>query len=391
MGDMRALIPERSVWPVITLLVVIALVACGLWPITSAKTDYNGVEELASGTTSRLQSVSWNPCTSEALMVGVGGTILRYSNTSIIQVQSGTTMELKSVAWSPDCTQALIVGGSGLVLRYKNGNVTSLSSGTTSLLQDVAWTKDGKAVIAAGTTGILWYDGTHFTMQALPVAGIEIFGLAWKPDGDFGIAVGQKLSVFKFSSTGIEQIESPLGPAADISFYKASWRPDGSEVTIVGQKGTVVEWNELTYTAMTSGGGGAVITFLDVDWRSDGDFALICGDTGTLIAYRGENDWPYTPTKEVLGLLYGLEWSADGKTALIVGNNGAVLRYPGKTKAGEATYNPAILVLIVVIVIAFMIGVVLIYRQDREVRDDEDRTHRHKRSIRHGKRHRRRH
>jgi hypothetical protein len=370
----------------IATLMVTFLLAAGSWPVSAEEPDWTLVVKIDSGSTQRFLDVDWNPCAKEALMVGYSGELRRYTSTSIGKLETNTTVQLSAVSWKPDCAEALIVGGLGTVLLYKDGKITKLDSGITNLLQDVAWTNDGKAIIAAGGAGVLWWDGTKFTVQSIPDTGIELFGIAWNPEGAWGVVVGQKMAIYRFDATTITKVDPPYAAAPDTSLYKASWHPDGSMVTIVGQKGTILDYDGTNFPYVTTGGGGMVVTFLNVDWGSYKDYALLVGDTGTVLCYHKENDYPCIPSSEQWGLLYGVDWSSDGKEALIVGNNGVLLKYPGtKTVNPPAPVNPMAMAFLVVIVVLLVIGIGYLYSQDRKAMRKKQAKFEKRRAKRHGR------
>jgi hypothetical protein len=373
--------------PLLAFLMVLILLAVGPWPASAKGTDWTIVDKIDSGSTIRFLDVGWNPCSKEALIVGQSGEMRRYTPTSIDKVQTNTTVQLSAVSWKPDCSEALVVGGSGTVLLYKDGKISNLDTGITNLLQDVAWTNDGKAVMAAGSVGVLWWDGTTFTMQAIPDTGIELFGIAWNPTASWGVVVGQKLSVYRFTSASIKKVDPPAAASPYASLYKASWHPDGSMVTIVGQNGTVLDYDGTTFPYVTSGGAGTVVTFLGVDWGSYKDYALLVGDTGTVLCYRKENDYPCIPSSQQWGLIYGVDWSADGKEALIVGNNGVLLKYPGTVSVNPpAGINPMAVAFLVIILVFLAIAMVYLYSVDRDTRQKKKAKFEKRRAHRHGRR-----
>jgi WD40 repeat protein len=373
--------------PLLALLMVMLFLAAGPWPVTSAEADWTTVDKIDSGSTTRFLDVAWNPCSKEALIVGFSGELRRYTPSSIDKLETNTTVQLSAVAWKPDCSEALIVGASGTVLVYKDSKVTKLNSGITNLLQDIAWTNDGKAVIAAGIGGVLWYDGTKFTLQAIPDTGIELFGIAWNPEGTWGVVVGQSMAIYKFDATSIKKVTPPVAAAPDTSLYKASFHPDGSMVTIVGQKGTVIDFDGTTFPYVTAGGGGTVVTFLNVDWGSYKDYALLVGDTGTVLCYRKENDYPCIPSSLQWGLIYGADWSSDGKEALIVGNNGVLLKYPGtKAVPPPAGVNSMAVAFLVIVLVLLAVGIGYLYLQDAQERRKKKAKFEKRRSKRHGRR-----
>jgi len=381
-----------TVLPRSALLMVLVLLIAGPWPVLAETVNYDKVDLVSSGSNAiHYTHVAFNPCTGEALLVGWNGYMTKYTGTSLERVQTNTVEMLQSVAWTPDCTEALAVGQNGTVLLYKNGAVTKLNSGISNLLQDVTWTTDGKAIIAAGTAGVLWWDGTSFKMQALPDQGYEVFGIAWNPKADWGVVVGQKLSIYKFSETSMSKIAAPAAPDPSLSLYKASWRPDGGVVTMVGKNGTIIDYDGVNYPNVVSGGNGIYVTFLDVAWRPNGDFAVIVGDTGTVLCYRKQNDFPYIPTHDVRGLLYGVDWSSNSSLALLVGNTGVVLRYPAKvTPAPPMAFNSAMVAAMGILFVIVAAGIVYLYVADRRERRRQKARLVGRRSKRHGRSSRRR-
>ncbi|MCI0798529.1 MAG: WD40 repeat domain-containing protein [Chloroflexi bacterium] len=294
-----------------------------------------GITSLFTGTDRRLRGVGWKPDGSYALVVGQGGTVLKYDNTGFIPVDSGTKLDLFSVSWKPDGSYALITGRGGWVLKYDGTSFTPVTSGGGPNLLDVAWKPDGSYAVIVGSNGYVWkYDGTTFT-DLKPNWG-HYSAVAFKPGGNQALIAdtGTKIETFDGSSF----VSVATGTISNLQ--DVAWKPDGSYGLAVGSGGAVLKYDATSTT-------GNTITVLDsgtkrqlfgVDWIWDGSRALLVGgslpvspgdgsETSTVLIYDGAGFQTIYFGGGDPKTLFGLGWNPDGSYALIVGNGGRALKY----------------------------------------------------------------
>ena len=293
---------------------------------------------LFTGTDRRLRDVGWKPDGSYALVVGQGGTVLKYDNTSFIPVDSGTNLDLFSVSWKPDGSYALITGRAGWVLKYDGKSFTTVTSGAGPNLLDVAWKPDGSYALIVGSNGYLRkYDGTSLT-DLKPNWG-HYSAVAFKPDGTQALiadtsAPGTKVETFD----GFSFVSVPTGAISNLR--DVAWKSDGSYGLVVGSGGAVFKYDAdstagNTITVLDS---GTKPQLLGVDWVRDGSLALLVGgslpvlpgdgsETSTVLLYDGAGFQTIHSGGDDPKTLFGLGWNPDGAYALIVGNGGRALKF----------------------------------------------------------------
>ncbi|MBI4332773.1 MAG: SBBP repeat-containing protein [Chloroflexi bacterium] len=340
-----------------------------------------------------LFGLGWKPDGSCALMVGSNGTILKYLPTGIPNtpfplpplpagltvLTSGANASLRDVGWKPDGSYALIVGNGGTVLKYDGASFTSLTSGTTMDLFSISWKPDGGYALITGGYGgtqklVLKYDGDSFTTIASD-SGSWVYDGAWKPDGSYAIVVGYNGFVQKYDGTSLSDLAPPSGSYSAVAFNPAapryalitdtsatnrrilrfdgntstftsisspvsgnlqgvSWALDNT-ATIVGSGGHVLVYDGGSLTALNS---GTSETLSDVAWKGDGGYALIVGSAGTILKFTG---FTFQSISWGFASLSGVDWKRDGTIALMVGSNGTVYQYSPAGPAPTPTPTPS--------------------------------------------------
>ena len=99
---------------------------------------------------------AWRPDGSYALIVGEGGTLIKYNlKHGALFVDTGTTENLTSVSWKPDGSFALITGSGGIVIRFDHDSQRCLRipTNTNLKLKDVQWDTSGEHAEISGEGG----------------------------------------------------------------------------------------------------------------------------------------------------------------------------------------------------------------------------------------------
>ncbi len=101
-----------------------------------------------------LRDVSWHPAGKSALIVGDGGTVLRYNSTNYaIGEVSGTWVlggtDLSAVQYTPGSSVAYIGGADGSIWKYQSDTITHLSSESESKVTDIACMRNENICVIA--------------------------------------------------------------------------------------------------------------------------------------------------------------------------------------------------------------------------------------------------
>lgn len=299
---------------------------------------------LNSGTSQRLRDVAWKPDGSYALLVGDGGTIIKFDGSGFTALDSGTTTVLRSVDWKPDGSSALIAGGTGaangLLLEFDGDSVTEVSRDPGPNLVDAVWKPDGSYALLVGSRGLVQrYDGTRFTPVDAPSASYS--GVGFKTDGSLAIVTD-----FSAPSSGPVTYDGdtigrrvPIGLASNLQ--DVAWKSDGSYGLVVGSGGALLKYDGIE---VTSHFPDRDVWFYGVDWRMDDSQALVVGgiaefignypESSVVISFDGTNLVDLSPDLANGKILYGVAWHPKGVYALIVGKAGTVLRFQPSAPPG---------------------------------------------------------
>lgn len=259
-----------------------------------------------TGVARPLRWAAWQPDGSWCLLVGNGGTVLRYDPSTTVRasgqrfepIMTGTKHNLRGVAISPDGRRALLVGNRGATFLYEEGSVRALSSPTTENLRRVAWRPQGDYAIIVGNGGtVLRYQDGELTS----VPGDRAHTLrtvAWRPDGAYAL-VGAYASRWAgyprphalYKCDG-RYLQALLTSDEEDDFVAVDWHPEGRLALVVGyafEGGRGASSNKLltydgsgfSYRAVEASGA-----LLGAAWHPSGAYALLCGEGGALFRYR---------------------------------------------------------------------------------------------------------
>jgi hypothetical protein len=159
-------------------------------------------ESVSTGLNLTLSSVAWRPDGSYALIVGEGGTLIKYSlKYGMIFLDSNTSENLTSVSWKPDGTFALIAGCNGMILRFDHAtqNCLRIPTSTNLKLKDVQWDTSGEHAEITGENGtsIIYppiEDGRPVVGISSPLAGSAVEGV-FEVAGSASVKSGQIVRV----------------------------------------------------------------------------------------------------------------------------------------------------------------------------------------------------
>ncbi|OGO50071.1 MAG: hypothetical protein A2148_06140 [Chloroflexi bacterium RBG_16_68_14] len=321
-----------------------------------------------------LRWAAWHPDGSWCLLVGNGGTVVRYDPSARLRagpsarlraggqrfepIASGTKHNLRGAAFSPDGRQALLVGNQGALLLYacpesasggrRDGDsIRALPSPTTENLRRAAWHPSGDFALVVGNGGtVLRYQDPSTSLRTggalTPVPGDRahtLRALAWRPDGAYAL-VGAYASRYAgyprphplYKCDGL-YLQALLGSDEEDDFVAVDWHPDGRRALIAGyaydpstplraggarasNKLLVYDGAGFAYRAVEASGA-----LLGAAWHPGGEYALLCGEGGALLRYADDRvEQLDSGTRDNL---VGPFWRPDGSLALL-------LRGPGE-------------------------------------------------------------
>ncbi len=295
------------------------------------KFDGNKFEDLTTeaDTFCTLASVAWKPDGSYALIAGyqTGSNskiiLLKFDGSIFTEItMPNRNSQLRSIAWKPDGSYALIIGTSETVFKYTEANgVADISPNIRpdSLLIDISWKYDGSCALIVGGgyndgyySTVLKFDGTTFTnISNLFNGNTYIYGVSWKPNGDYALVVANN-NIVKYNGTEFIWIDNYRWAR------EVEWKPDGSYALIQYEDG-VAKYDgslvtdlsapeELHDISSTSDGIG---------WKSDGSYCLLVGGSGLVVKYNG-NAFNILSNYEVYwGSSIKVGWKPSGDYAIL--------------------------------------------------------------------------
>ncbi|MEX0786105.1 MAG: hypothetical protein WD939_05670 [Dehalococcoidia bacterium] len=267
---------------------------------------------LDPGVARPLRWAAWAPATAGrpaayALIVGNGGTVVRFQEGRFDAIETGTRHNLRGAAFSPDGAQALFVGNRGAVLLYDaaagavDGSVRALRSPTSENLRRAAWHPNGEFALIIGNGGtVLRYGSGELT----PVPGDRahtLRAIAWRPDGAYAL-VGAYASRWAgyprphplYKCDGM-YLQALLTSDEEDDFVAVDWHPSGDRALIAGYAYDTPAAGQTSNKVLTYDGSGfgyraveASGALLGASWHPSGDYALLCGEGGALLRMTGD-------------------------------------------------------------------------------------------------------
>ena len=261
-----------------------------------------------------LRWAAWHPDGSWCLLVGNGGSAVRYHPSTtggrLEPIETGTKRNLRGAAFSPDGGQALLVGNRGAVLLYDGASVRALPSPTSENLRRAAWRPaqagspggDSALIVGNGGTVLRYQDGS-----LTPVPGDRahtLRALAWRPDGAYAL-VGAYASRWAgyprphalYKCDGL-YLQALLTSDEEDDFVAVDWHPERRREALIvgyafdGAAGADARASNklLTYdgAGFTSRAVEASGSLLGAAWHPSGEYALLCGEGGALLRFDGE-------------------------------------------------------------------------------------------------------
>ena len=278
-----------------------------------------------------LRWAAWRPGGDDALIVGNGGTALRFDGERFEAPATQSRHNLRGVAWSPDGGRALLAGNRGAVLHYDGRRFEELPRATVENLRRIAWSPDGSCALIVGNGGVvLRFDASSGTLQPLPGDRAHTMrSIAWRPDGAYAL-IGAYASRYAgyprphvlYRCDG-RYTQALLATDDEDDAVAIDWRPGASPAQALVLSVANSEAGAVSNKLFVYDGAGfdhlrieAPAALLGAGWRPDGAYALICGERGILLRYDGRGITVLPPgTRDNL---VGPFWRGDGETALFL-------------------------------------------------------------------------
>ena len=145
-----------------------------------------------------------------------------------------------------------------------------------------------------------------------------LYGIHWRPGGDYALMVGSGGSLYKVTLDEVTQIRT----GTDDSLYDVAWKVDGSEALIVGNHSALFTWDavaeELTAVDIVYDQ-----RFLGATWDPAGEYAIIVGNGGFIGRFNGTH--VAAMNTGLIDYIYRIRWRPNADHALAVGDSGLVV------------------------------------------------------------------
>ncbi len=231
-----------------------------------------------------IRWVAWKPAGGEALLVGNGGTVLRWRAGELEPIPAPTPENLRGAAWHPSGRFALAVGNAGTVLRYEDGTWERVPFFSAIALRRVAWSPDGSYALIAGNDGVaLRYEDGR--VVAVGFAYHHLRSIAFHPSGAFALIAGNR-ALYRYEAGAPDLVPVYREPDGDL--IAAAFRPAGTEALVAGFRPSEVgaEGREaILYRWTPDGIAGAADpvpgqVWVGVAWDRDGRGAWLVSNPG---------------------------------------------------------------------------------------------------------------
>jgi photosystem II stability/assembly factor-like uncharacterized protein len=175
----------------------------------------------------------------EVLIVGDGGTIVRWNGTAVAPESSGTGVNLRGV-WAVDPDHAYAVGDGGTILERTGGRWATIAVGVTNKTLTAVWA-DAQRVVAVGEQGVI-VTGSGGSFALVPNDGNEnLFAVTGAPGGGI-IAVGARGVILRLENATLTRT-----PIAGFTKQLAGATTTPDATYLVGVEGTVLKSSGATF------------------------------------------------------------------------------------------------------------------------------------------------
>jgi hypothetical protein len=282
----------------------------------------------------RLRWASWDRSGASALLVGDGGTLIRYQGGTFATLGKSTRSNLRCAAFSPEGDRAYACGNDGSILLLEGDKLTLVRQDVRENLRRVAWHPSQDRVLFAGNDGAA-YQLTPSGFETIHGADTHLRSIAWHPQQDYALVAGNCFrdsvgglspspNLFRFDGRSLSDVSSLAESRADL--VSASWNPDGSSCLLAGFDQTWHTPALLSYDGESLSEkvwGSENIFPTACAWNPSGEYALIgtsamTADEGATALYRFDGA-SVVKVSDLGGRgVSCIAWSPEGTTALII-------------------------------------------------------------------------
>jgi hypothetical protein len=305
--------------------------------VNTTRLDFNwGLWRLdwaASGDYALISGKNYAFVTPKALVV-------RYNATDTfdqIPVPGDPTAGLRGVDFDFTGEKAIIVGENSTVLQWDGGVLTSVVTPEDRTMRGCAWepatAAPERSFLVVGNRGLVWRNDEASWANISYDPKKYNYAIAWRPQGDYGLVVGEGGFMAKVSPSGGMDIDS--GVSRDL--FDVDWSSDGTYALACGGGGTVLRYNHGASAASTIRTGVAALHGISI--KPGTNEALAVGDQGH-VWHFSMGIWTDKPALGDQRNLRDVAWRPDAKFAIIVGVSGAVLNFTGTGLATSFTPQP---------------------------------------------------
>jgi len=289
-----------------------------------------------------LYNMRWRPGGDYGLMVGGGGTLVRWTGTRVDYIPTGTEEGLFDLDWKPDGSQAIIAGNRSTVFVWDAAteDLTQLPLTGVQRMSGVCWTPSGGALLVGDGGFVGFWNGTALARIDTTYTGF-LYRVAWRPGADYAAAVGDDGALLEVNTTSqVRRVDL----TSNWMLWRIAWAPGGAYALVVGAKFPTPVKTLLAARYNASGSfdelGASMpywVGLRGLDFVPGYDAAIIVGENSTAMLWNGTALTAIPAPDD--RTLHGVGWEGDGTHALAVGNRGVVVRWDGAAWAYRS-YDP---------------------------------------------------
>jgi WD40 repeat protein len=276
-----------------------------------------------------LWTVSWHPNKDQVVVGGTQDTLRLFSTTNY-QLLNNYLFEgtITKVKWHPT-KHKLAISMQGEKSKTSIFNLDSNKRIALDSINDfgaraIGWNKTGKILAVGDYDGFLtFFDEDGKRIKKISTNQKSIIGLDWHPTKDLVVAVGDKISIYDFSTDAISPIEDRK---EEVLMLCVAWHPSGN-FFVTGDYGDF-DKNHPPLLQFWSFEGKNIkrikhstSEFRDLKWSEDGTLLATASEKirlwdkqGNLISEKSSPD-----------LLWGVDWNKAGTKLITTDKKGSIV------------------------------------------------------------------